>query len=194
MDYAFLSVYNLGAIYEGLLENRLEVVDGMAGKVTLVNDKGERKASGSYYTPDYIVAYIVRHTLTPILDERRPRFARPWTKSFVLHRQLENTDSAAAPLLRQQLALAEHHAREALLGIKVCDSAMGSGHFLVNAVDFLTDGIIQRMQAYHDDHPDVPWPGTRSMPSSKRCAARSWANWRARVSPWTRTGWTTPRC
>jgi hypothetical protein len=34
---------------------------------------------------------------------------------------------------------------------------MGSGHFLVNAVDFLTDGIIQRLQAYHDGHPNVPW-------------------------------------
>ena len=34
---------------------------------------------------------------------------------------------------------------------------MGSGHFLVNAVDHLTDGIIRRMQVYHDTHPDVPW-------------------------------------
>ncbi len=34
---------------------------------------------------------------------------------------------------------------------------MGSGHFLVNTVDHLTDGIIRRMQVYHDTHPDVPW-------------------------------------
>ena len=34
---------------------------------------------------------------------------------------------------------------------------MGSGHFLVNTVDHLTDGIIRRMQVYHDSHPDVPW-------------------------------------
>ena len=34
---------------------------------------------------------------------------------------------------------------------------MGTGHFLVNAVDHLTDGIIRRMQVYHDTHPDVPW-------------------------------------
>ncbi len=35
---------------------------------------------------------------------------------------------------------------------------MGSGHFLVNAVDHLTDGIIQRMQAYHSERGDkVPW-------------------------------------
>ena len=29
------------------------------GQVYLVTDKGERKATGSYYTPDYIVQYIV---------------------------------------------------------------------------------------------------------------------------------------
>jgi hypothetical protein len=34
---------------------------------------------------------------------------------------------------------------------------MGSGHFLVNAVDHLTDGIIRLMQVYHDTHPDVLW-------------------------------------
>jgi hypothetical protein len=29
------------------------------GKVIFKNDKGERKATGAYYTPDYIVKYIV---------------------------------------------------------------------------------------------------------------------------------------
>ncbi|MGC9522081.1 MAG: hypothetical protein ACP5HG_09390, partial [Anaerolineae bacterium] len=33
------------------------------GAVYLENDRRERKATGSYYTPDYIVKYIVRHTV-----------------------------------------------------------------------------------------------------------------------------------
>jgi len=158
VDYAYISVRNLGAIYEGLLENKLRVVDAAAGKVELVNDKGERKASGSYYTPDYIVQYIVQHTLEPILDERQARFEAAMDRCADLRRQLRRTsDTTTILLLRQQLDEAERDAREAFLGIKVCDPAMGSGHFLVNAVDYLTDGIIQRMQTYHDDHPDVPW-------------------------------------
>jgi len=132
--------------------------DGETRQVVLVNDKGERKASGSYYTPDYIVEYIVQHTLEPVLDERRARFEAALDRCTDLRRQLAHTaDPAANRLLRGQLDAAEREAREAFLGIKVCDPAMGSGHFLVNAVDFLTDGIIQRMQSYHDDHPHVPW-------------------------------------
>lgn len=41
------------------------------GEVYLSNDKAERKASGSYYTPDPIVEYIVEHTVGPVLEEKR---------------------------------------------------------------------------------------------------------------------------
>jgi hypothetical protein len=158
VDYAYISVRNLGSIYEGLLENKLQVEDAAAGRVALVNDKGERKATGSYYTPDYIVDYIVEQTLTPILDERQSRFAAAMERIAGLRRQLEKTDNPGiVNLLRPQLAQAERTAREAFLGIKVCDPAMGSGHFLVNAVDFITDAIIEQMQSYHDIHPDQPW-------------------------------------
>jgi len=47
------------------------------GEVYLENDKHERKASGSYYTPDYIVKYIVQQTVGPALEAKcealRPR-------------------------------------------------------------------------------------------------------------------------
>ena len=74
IDYGFLGVRQLGSIYEGLLEYRVAIEDGAIGKVHLENDKGERKATGSYYTPDYIVKYIVSHTLKPILEQRQARF------------------------------------------------------------------------------------------------------------------------
>src|SRR5712691_8703296 len=48
------------------------------GKVYLENDRRERKASGSYYTPDYIVKYIVENTVGPVLKQKldglRPLF------------------------------------------------------------------------------------------------------------------------
>ena len=158
VDYAYISVRNLGAIYEGLLENRLRVLDAAAGRVELVDDRGERKASGSYYTPDYIVEYIVEHTLDPLLDERAAAFEAAMDRAAELRRRLAHaSEREANRTMRRQLEEAEDRAREAFLGIKVCDPAMGSGHFLVNAVDRLTDGIIQRMQVYHDSHRDVPW-------------------------------------
>ena len=159
VDYAYLDVRNLGAIYEGLLENRLVIANQPpASNVQLVNDKGERKATGSYYTPDYIVEYIVQHTLDPILDERDATFRAAMKRCAGLRRQLRRvSDKTAIGLLREQLDGAERDAREAFLGLKVLDPAMGSGHFLVNAVDHLTDAIILRMQTYHDEHPGVSW-------------------------------------
>lgn len=158
VDYAFISVRNLGSIYEGLLENKLNVIDARAGQVELINDKGERKSTGSYYTPDYIVEYIVENTLTPILDEREKEFGVAMQSVAALHDKLARTmDSATNRLLRAELETAERQAREAFLGIKVLDPAMGSGHFPVNAVDFLTDEIIRRMQVFHDTHEKIPW-------------------------------------
>ena len=83
---------HLGSIYEGLLEFKLRIAgeklavtkeEGKEvykparqvkkplaiidkGEVYLENDKRERKATGSYYTQDYIVKYIVRHTVGPV--------------------------------------------------------------------------------------------------------------------------------
>jgi len=164
VDYAYISVRNLGTIYEGLLENRLVVIDRDAISpqrwhlVQLVNDRGERKLSGSYYTPNFIVEYNVSQTLDPILDERATRFTATMDRIAGLHKQLSHAlDKTTNQRLQAELVRAEREALEAFLGIKVCDPAMGSGHFLVNAVDHLTDGIIRRMQVYHDTHPDVPW-------------------------------------
>ena len=48
------------------------------GDVYLENDRRERKASGSYYTPDHIVKYIVENTVGPVMAEKfdklRPKF------------------------------------------------------------------------------------------------------------------------
>ena len=41
------------------------------GELYLVTDKGERKATGSYFTPDYIVKYIVENTLGSIVEEKK---------------------------------------------------------------------------------------------------------------------------
>ena len=95
VDYRDLEVQHLGSIYEGLLEYKLEYADQdkvvikgkkkqeivankadhpelpvayRQGEYFLVTDKGERKATGSYYTPDYIVRYIVENTLQPLVD------------------------------------------------------------------------------------------------------------------------------
>ncbi len=154
VDYGYLDVRHLGAIYEGLLEHRLVIDDVERAAVHLETDKGERKLSGSYYTPDYVVKYIIRESVAPILAERAARFAELMTQiGEVRARLADPTQMNAVPALRNKLAKLEHEARETLLNIKVCDPAMGSGHFLVEAVDFLTDNLIEILNRYPQDNP-----------------------------------------
>jgi hypothetical protein len=64
--YRDLDVEQLGAVYEGVLE--YEAVGG--ARVTLEKTGGARKATGTFYTPRTVTAYLVRRTLDPLLDGR----------------------------------------------------------------------------------------------------------------------------
>jgi type I restriction-modification system DNA methylase subunit len=118
VDYADLSVQQLGSIYEGLLEHHFVRENG---KLTLKTDKAERKATGTYYTPDYIVKYIVENTLGPLLREIEQRA----------------NVKAALKAGRQDNSFANE-----VLKLNVCDPAMGSGHFLVEATVYLADHVV----------------------------------------------------
>ncbi|MEE8423918.1 MAG: N-6 DNA methylase, partial [Thermodesulfobacteriota bacterium] len=144
IDYSNLEIRHLGSVYEGLLEYRLKIAetdmfvkkikkgevwesreefggdfdalpDGRKvkhGDIYLVTDKGERKATGSYYTPDYIVEYIVENTLGPVVDKKIK-------------------------------GIPDEEKVGAILSIRVLDPAMGSGHFLVEASNYLARRIAE---------------------------------------------------
>ncbi|OQW48548.1 MAG: hypothetical protein A4S09_13685 [Proteobacteria bacterium SG_bin7] len=65
IDYTRLSIDHMGSIFEGLLEYKLI---SQKERLSLVNSSGERKFTGSYYTPEYIVDHIVKKTLAPLVD------------------------------------------------------------------------------------------------------------------------------
>jgi type I restriction-modification system DNA methylase subunit len=117
VDFGDLRVQQLGSIYEGLLEHHF-VREG--ARLVLKTDKAERKATGTYYTPDYIVKYIVEQTVGPLVAEIDER------ESVKKAREAGSKDNSFA--------------REAL-GLNILDPAMGSGHFLVEATTFLADEI-----------------------------------------------------
>ncbi|CAD5982402.1 putative adenine-specific methylase MJECS02 [Planktothrix tepida] len=155
IDYSFLGVRQLGSIYEGLLEYRVIIKDALTGNIYLENDKGDRKATGSYYTPDYIVKYIVSHTLKPILEQRSQRFAELMTQIQQLQNQLQDQRLGQQSLngLKKDLKRLQRDAQTTLLDIKIFDPAMGSGHFLVEAVDYLTDELIHILSQYPEQNP-----------------------------------------
>ncbi|MBI3757367.1 MAG: Eco57I restriction-modification methylase domain-containing protein [Deltaproteobacteria bacterium] len=122
-------------------------------QVYLENDKRERKATGSYYTPDYIVQYIVEHSVGPVLQEEfeamRPKLREAqqrrrafFQKQEALRKQhLKPEPESKADFIGQELV-------DEIFNIKVLDPAMGSGHFLVEAVDYITDKALDFLNAF----------------------------------------------
>jgi len=122
-------------------------------QVYLENDKRERKATGSYYTPDHIVKYIVGHAVGPVLDEKfkavRPALRKAQKKRdefFKPQKGLEDSGLKKEPASKADLIGRE--VVDQLFDIKVLDPAMGSGHFLVEAVDFITDKMLVFLRAF----------------------------------------------
>ncbi len=178
VDYRTLDVRQLGSIYEGLLEYKVAVAtEAMVtvrqkgvetwlparqskaapldrrqpGELYLTNDKGERKATGSYYTPDYIVEYIVENTLGPLVEQARER-----VKAQV--RQTGSLNEAERQRQSAQLFVQE------ILALNVLDPAMGSGHFLVEATHFLARALATDE---FTPTPDLPLQGSGADSSLK---------------------------
>jgi hypothetical protein len=67
--YRDLGVEQLGAVYETLLDYQPQMTrDG----VSLVAGSGVRKSTGTFYTPQPIADYLVRRTLSPLVEEEPP--------------------------------------------------------------------------------------------------------------------------
>ena len=145
VDFQALSVREFGTIYEGLLESSLSLApvdltlgrnhafipasDGddvvvQAGAIYLHNASGARKSTGSYFTKQFAVEHLLETALDPTLDEHLVKVAE----------LLDVGDEAAANTL--------------LFEFRVADLAMGSGHFLVAAIDH----IGARISAFLSEH------------------------------------------
>jgi hypothetical protein len=141
IDFRSLSVREFGTIYEGLLESSLGLAEvdltlddkgtwipakkkdevyAYAGQVYFHNTSGQRKGTGSYFTPSFVVEHLLERSLDPALDAHLGK-----VKAL-----LSKQDHAGAG--------------ELFFDFRVADLAMGSGHFLTSAIDH----IEQRMAAF----------------------------------------------
>ena len=142
IDFRELSVREFGTIYEGLLESELtcaetdlatdrkgfyrpanqdEEVIVRKGEFYLSNG-GQRKSSASFYTKEFAVEHLLERSLEPALDDHLARI-----------------DSLET----------DQEKSEAFFDFMIADISMGSGHFLVAAVD----RIERRFSSYLDENP-----------------------------------------
>ncbi len=124
INYRELGVQQLGSIYERLVERELVREEG---EIRIRPNPFVRKDWGSYYTPDDLVGLVIDEAVGPLVEARRKSFGEAAAKGAPPG-ELVHLDPA-----------------EKILELRVCDPAMGSGHFLVNLVDWLADRIIEAM-------------------------------------------------
>ena len=156
VNYRDMSVQQLGSIYERLLE-REPVLDA-DGNIDIRPNPYARKDSGSFYTPQELVDLVIERTLGPLVEERRKAFE---------DRAIELGSDRRSKDVRQA-ELAEADPAEAVLELRVLDPAMGSGHFLVTAVDYLADHVAELVEY----PPEVEWlDGDYVSPLVERLAA-----------------------
>ena len=133
VNYRDMSAQQLGSIYERLLEHEPVRENG---EIAIRPNPYARKDSGSFYTSQELVDLIVDRTLKPLAEERLKAFE---DKAAALKSIRRSKAERKAELQKRDPA-------EAVLNLKVLDPAMGSGHFLVTAVDFLSDYIAELIE------------------------------------------------
>jgi hypothetical protein len=131
INYRDLSVQQLGSIYERLLEFEPEAKND--GSIGIRPNIFARKGTGSYYTPEELVRLIIENTVGPLVEERRVAF-------FAASAALAGDRRPQGERLAELEAL---DPATKILEIRVCDPAMGSGHFLVSLVDYLADRVLE---------------------------------------------------
>jgi hypothetical protein len=119
VDYKNLRSEELGSVYEALLELHPNL-NADVGTFELQTAGGhERKTTGSYYTPDSLVQCLLDSALEPVLDEQISNQA--------------NEPVEGRSVIRNPQSAIRNLREAAILNLKVCDPACGSGHFLIAA-------------------------------------------------------------
>jgi hypothetical protein len=136
-------------------------------KSMVLQPSEERRRSGSHYTPRSLTVPIVRTTLEPILKQlydQQTELPTAWEPTAA--DQKRYTKGELEERVRLSEIMVEHAklAREKgsphpsqILGLKICDPAMGSGAFLVEVCRHLGDELVAAWHA-HDCVPteDIP--------------------------------------
>ena len=177
INYRDLSVQHLGSIYERLLEYRLDP-DGE--RIVPRPTSFARKDSGSYYTHDDLVKLLIKETVGPLVAERVAAFDARIKKS--------KSKKELGPAEWKKLDVLDP--ASCILDLRICDPAMGSGHFLVSLVDYLADQVLEAMSHGAETAIAQPWAREAVNPWVSPLVARI-ADIRGRILKSAKThGWT----
>lgn len=132
INYRNLGPEELGSVYESLLEMHPEInLEAAYFKLNVVSGS-ERKTTGSYYTPSSLVNCLLDSALEPVIEAALKG---------------RDTTSPSGHLTTSP--------EKALLALKICDPACGSGHFLIAAAHRLAKRLASIRAGEEEPAPSV---------------------------------------
>ncbi|GAA8147815.1 class I SAM-dependent DNA methyltransferase [Helicobacter pylori] len=127
--FAFLRAYDFTTTPKDIKDNTNTSESRLINPAVLglVFEKLNGYKEGSFYTPSFITSYMCKESITPIvLDKFNQKYNIECEKLEELKNYLKN-DSYKEDKRKEYLQF--------LLTLRVCDPAVGSGHFLVSALN-----------------------------------------------------------
>jgi hypothetical protein len=166
-EFSVLPPEILGNVYEQFLGKIITLTPAHHAKI---EDKPEvKKAGGVYYTPSYIVDYIVKNTVGNLLNDpaaSQPRLAPTVIPSAAEESiqacHSERSEESHSSIANRKSKIENHKALtpKQIENIKILDPACGSGSFLLGAYTYLLN--------YHRDwysaHDPEKWMRKKNPP------------------------------
>ncbi|GAA9964773.1 hypothetical protein VN0930_00760 [Helicobacter pylori] len=126
--FTFLHVYDFTTTPKDIKDNKNTSESRLINPsvLGLVFEKLNGYKEGSFYTPSFITSYMCKESITPIvLDKFNQKYNIECEKLKELKNYLKN--SYKEDKRKEYL--------QVLLALRICDPAVGSGHFLVSALN-----------------------------------------------------------
>ena len=174
IPYEDLEVRHLGELYENILEYTVQLADTdrirrrtkkgveilIASQTTkkaadTLIKKGdiyfgesalERKQTGSYYTPESLVRFLNEKTIIQPLYKIFEQNYRQRFNELLKHANDGHDVGTRRGAAQSAAAQIERFVKEKVLSFKVCDPAMGSGHFLVNVANQMVGMVVSLLE------------------------------------------------
>ncbi|GAA9849526.1 class I SAM-dependent DNA methyltransferase [Helicobacter pylori] len=127
--FTFLHAYDFTTTPKDIKDNRNTSESRLINPsvLGLVFEKLNGYKEGSFYTPSFITSYMCKESITPIvLDKFNQKYNTECEDLTELRNYLKN-DSYKEDKRKEYL--------QVLLALRICDPAVGSGHFLVSALN-----------------------------------------------------------
>lgn len=198
IPYEDLEVRHLGELYENILEYTVMLADAdrirrrtkkgvelllasqtsrqsgdtliKKGEVFFGESALERKQTGSYYTPEPLVRFLNEKTIIKPLQEAFEKDYRPRFNEFIKEAHSGRDIGTRRGAAQSVTALIQRFIEEVVLPFKVCDPAMGSGHFLVDASNQMAGFVVSLLE-------EVPYIEGMSVPITSNPN-----DWRRRIT------------